>query len=151
MIKICFVCHGNICRSPMAEYLMKEMVNHECLSDKIYIESKATSNEEIGNDIHDGTKRILNEYNIPYSKHESTRLTKDDYNKFDYFILMDENNMRNIKHIFSDKDNKIYKLLDFTNKKRDIADPWYTNNFDQTYSDIKIGCQKLLEFIKKKL
>ena len=144
MIKICFVCHGNICRSPMAEYVLKDKLKKINMLNKFIIVSKATSFEEEGNDMHPGTKRILKENNIEFSSHRATKLIKEDYEKYDYFICMDENNMRNIKFIFDDKDNKIFKLL----KNKDVKDPWYTGNFEETYNDIDIGTNRLIDMFK---
>lgn len=140
MKKICFVCHGNICRSPMAEFIFKDKVNKLGLKDYVIV-SRATSSEEIGNDMHRGTKRMLDLNKIPYTKHCAKRLCETDYNEYDYFICMDENNIRNIKYIFN-KDDKIIKLLD-----RDVKDPWYTGNFDETYDDIVMGIDKLLKML----
>lgn len=140
MKRICFVCHGNICRSPMAEFILKDKVNKLGLKDYVIV-SRATSSEEIGNDIHRGTKRMLDLNKIPYTKHSATRLCESDYDKYDYFICMDENNMRNIKYIFNN-DEKIIKLLD-----RDVKDPWYTGNFEETYNDIVLGIDKLLKML----
>lgn len=140
MKKICFVCHGNICRSPMAEFIMKDKVQKLNLQDKFYITSKATSSEEIGNDIHLGTKRKLDQNNIPYTRHYATKLQIDDYDKYDYFICMDDNNIRNISYIFKDPKNKVFKLL-----PKNIADPWYTGNFDQTYDEINQGIDYLIK------
>ena len=151
MIRICFVCLGNICRSPMAEYVMKEKVEHLNLEKNFYITSRATSYEEQGNEMHRGTKTKLQEHNIRYNKHCATRLEKDDYNKYDYFICMDNSNVNNTKKIFgSDPNNKIFRLLDITDLKRDVLDPWYTGNFTDTYNDINIGTDKLLEILQKK-
>ncbi len=148
MIKILFVCHGNICRSPMAEFVFKDMVSKRGMSDLFLIASAATSREEIGNDIHYGTKRKLEEEGIPYSKREAVQITKNDYETYDYILLMDSNNMRNIKRIISsDPMCKIHRLLDFSASPRDIADPWYTGNFDVTYDDIVEGCEALLQAI----
>ena len=144
MIKLCFVCHGNICRSPMAEYVLKDKLKKINMLNKFIIVSKATSFEEEGNDMHPGTKRILKENNIEFSSHRATKLIKEDYEKYDYFICMDENNMRNIKFIFDDKDNKIFKLL----KNKDVKDPWYTGNFEETFDDIDMGTNRLIDMFK---
>ena len=111
MIKICFVCHGNICRSPMAEFIMKEKVKQLNLEDKFSITSRATSSEELGNDIHPGTKKKLDENNIPYTRHYATKLQVDDYNNYDYFICMDDNNIRNISYIKFDSHKKMPLLF----------------------------------------
>lgn len=147
MIKIMFVCHGNICRSPMAEFIMKDLVKDS--SRDFYISSSATSREEIGNDIHYGTKRKLTQMGIPYTRREATQLTRADYDKYDYIIGMDSMNIKNIFRIIgSDPQNKVMKLLNLTDGK-DVADPWYTGNFDVTYDDILKGCKALLNKIKK--
>ena len=148
MIKIMFVCLGNICRSPMAEFVLKDMVNKKGLSNEFYIKSSATSYEEIGNDIYCGARDKLIQKNIPFTKRKATRLTPEDYNKYDFIIGMEEANIRNIKRIVGDdKDSKIYRLLDFSSNPRDIADPWYTGNFELTFSDIYKACKALLEQI----
>ncbi len=141
MKKICFVCHGNICRSPMAEFILKDRIDKLGLVDYLIV-SRATSSEEIGNDMHYGTKRILEKHNISYDRHSATKLKESDYEKYDYFICMDENNLRNIKRIFSNSD-KIIKLLD-----KDVRDPWYTGNFDETYEDICTGIDKLIKMLE---
>ena len=149
MIKIVFGCLGNICRSPMAEFVFKDMVRKNGLEKEFYIESCATSSEEVGNDVHYGTVRKLNSMGIPVEHRGARQMTKDDYNKFDYIIGMEERNIQNILRIVGqDKENKICKLLDFSNNPRDIADPWYTGNFDKTYDDILEGCNFLLEKIR---
>ena len=135
MKSVLFVCHGNICRSPMAEYIFKYLTNNKCR-----VESRATSTEEIGNDIHPGTKKELDKHNIPYQRHYAKRITGEDYNNFDIIVCFDEYNVRNLQRMFNDN-TKIIKLLD-----RDIDDPWYTGLFDITYDDIYNGC---LKFIKK--
>ena len=149
MTKILMICHGNICRSTMAEFVMKDMVNKTGLTDKYYIESAATSREEIGNDTHPGTKRKLTEVGIPFTKRKARQVTKKDYDEFDYLVIMDQNNLRNLNRIITDDpENKVFKLLDFAGKNRDIADPWYTGNFDETYDDVVEGCQALLDYLE---
>ena len=149
MIRICFVCLGNICRSPMAEFIFKDLVKKEGLEKEFLIESRGTCDDEIGNDIHPGTKSMLDKHNIPYERHYATRLLKNDYEKYDYFIGMDNYNIISMKKIFG-TDKKIYKLLDFTNKSKEIDDPWYTHNFTITYEEIDKGCRALLDYIKCK-
>lgn len=149
MIKVMFVCLGNICRSPMAEFIFKDMVKNQGLEKEFYIKSSATSSEEIGNDIHFGTKDKLIQKGIPFEKRKATKLKAEDYKKYDYIIAMEESNIRNIKNIVGeDKENKIYRLLDFSNNPRDIADPWYTGNFEITYNDIVEGCTNFLLYLK---
>ncbi len=150
MIRIMFVCHGNICRSTMSEFVMKHLANQAGISDKMYIASSATSYEEIGNDTHYGTKAILDRYNIPYTKRAAVHLEKSDYSNYDYFIGMDDANIRNMKKILGN-DKKIYKLLEFAESDRSISDPWYTGDFDATYTDVLKGCTALLDRIKKAL
>ncbi len=148
MIKIMFVCHGNICRSTMAEFVMADMVKKAGLD--VSVDSSATSYEEIGNGVHYGTLNKLREVGVPVYAHYAKRLTKQDYERSDYIIGMDDMNIRNIKRIVgNDRDGKIYKLLDFTARKgQNIADPWYTGDFDITYKDIKEGCEGLLKYLK---
>lgn len=133
MKKILFVCHGNICRSPMGEYILKYLTGN-----KYIIESRATSLEEVGNDMYYETKNILSKYNIPYDKHIARQITIDDYNSFDIIICFDNYNLKNIKRIIGD-DSKVIKLLD-----KDIEDPWYTRDFDKVYNEIYEGCVKLI-------
>lgn len=148
-IKILFVCHGNICRSTMAESVMTYLVNKRGISDKFYIFSAATSTEEIGNPPHYGTVRKLREVGIPVVPHRAVQLTKADYDKYDYLIGMDSANIRNMTRICGgDPQGKIRRLLSFAGKERDIADPWYTGNFDETYSDVLEGCLALLAYLK---
>ena len=151
MIKILFVCLGNICRSPMAEYVFKDLVDKENLSDDFYIDSAATSSEEEGNGMHYGTRKKLIEKNKNLDKKIKRKIKKEDYDKYDFIIGMEESNIRNIKKIIGiDTKNKVYRLLDFSKRPRDIADPWYTGNFDITYDDIYEGCNSLLSYIKNK-
>lgn len=146
MIKVLFICHGNICRSTMAEFILKDMVDKRNLSSDFYIESAATSREEIGNDTHYGTKRKLDEVGVKYTKRKARQITKADYEKFDYIIGMDDANIRNILRIVGGDDKgKVSKLLDWANLDRSIADPWYTGNFDETYDDVVKGLEGFLE------
>ena len=150
MIRIMFVCHGNICRSPMAEFVMKKMVSERGKSTDFEITSSATSTEEIGNDIHPGTRRTLDKYGVKYTRREAVQLTRRDYERYDLFVVMDSANVRNMHRIFgSDPDSKIIRLLDLTDEKRDVADPWYTGNFEATWQDINKGCEALIEHITK--
>ena len=148
MIKILFVCHGNICRSPMADFVFKDMVKKLGKSDEFYIASAATSFEEIGNPVHYGTAEILDKLGISYSGKRAVHLEKSDYDKYDYLICMDNANVRNtLRIVGGDNGKKVYKLLEFVNSDADVADPWYTGNFDVTYNDVKRGCEGLLEKI----
>lgn len=148
MTKIMFVCHGNICRSPMAQFVMQDMVDKMGLHDEFYIASAATSTEEIGNPVHPGTRRKLQENGISCEGKRAVQIKASDYERYDYIIMMDSLNMRNLRRIIKNDDkHKIHKLLDFTQSGGDIADPWYTGNFDITYSDIVRGCRGLLEHI----
>lgn len=148
MIRVLFVCHGNICRSPMAEYVFKNMVKTRGLDADFYIDSAATSTEEIGNGVHYGTRRKLKAEGIPCGDHRAVQMRRSDYEKYDYLIGMDTWNIRNMLRILgTDSQKKVYRLLDFSDTPRDIADPWYTGNFDVTYDDIVEGCQAFLEFL----
>lgn len=151
MTKIMFICHGNICRSPMAEFVFKDMVAKLGRSDEFYVSSSATSYEEIGNPVHYGTARILDGLGISYKGKRAVHLEKGDYDKYDYLICMDKANVRNTLRITGgDPENKIHKLLEFADSDGDVADPWYTGNFDVTYTDVVLGCKRLLEIIDKK-
>ena len=150
MTKILFICHGNICRSPMAEFVMKELVRRAGLEHEFLIESAATSREEIGNDIHYGTRQKLIEQNIPFSRRAARQITRADYDMYDWLVAMDDENIFYMNRCWSpDPEHKIVRLLSFAGKTRDIADPWYTGNFDQTYDDIMEGCTAFLNKLRK--
>lgn len=151
MIRIMFVCHGNICRSPMAEFVMKHLIKQNGLSNEYSINSAATSTEEIGNGMHRGTRQKLTEENIPYTEHRAVQLNRADYEKYDYIIAMDSMNLRWIERIVgADRDNKVFRLLDFTEASRDVADPWYTGDFNATFRDVNKGCVALLKMTETK-
>ena len=148
MTRILFVCHGNICRSPMAEFVMKDLVQKAGLADQFYIESAATSTEEIGNEVYPPAKRKLAEHGIGCKGKKARQMRDNDYSRFDLLIGMDEWNIRNMTRICGgDPEGKIHKLLDYTNRKGDVADPWYTGNFEATWQDVTEGCQCLLNAI----
>ncbi|MGP1594840.1 MAG: low molecular weight protein-tyrosine-phosphatase [Treponema sp.] len=144
MIKVLFVCHGNICRSPMAESVFTHLVKERGMQNQFEIASAATSTEEIGNPPHSGTVQILAAFNIPLVPHRAVQMTPQDALYYDYIIGMDSANIRNIEHIAGFKDKKICKLLSFAGSAADIADPWYTGNFTQTYRSIKKGLDAFL-------
>ena len=148
MIRVLFLCHGNICRSPMAEYVMKHLVQEAGRAAEFYIDSAATSAEEIGNGVHPGTRRKLAEVGIPCGDHRARRLTKADYEKFDLLIGMDGANLKNaLRMVGGDPAGKIRGLLEYAGRPGSIADPWYTGNFDDTYRDVLDGCRGLLEHL----
>ncbi len=142
MIKVMFLCHGNICRSPMAEFIFKDMTKGM----DIYIESKAVSREEIGNPIYPPAAQTLKKHNIPFGRHAARQITRADYEEFDYIIVMEQYNMpRLLRIIGSDDQNKVYRLLDFTDTPKDIEDPWYSGNFEKVFEEITLGCKALLQ------
>ena len=150
MIKILFICHGNICRSTMAEFVMKDLVHKAGLDEEFLINSAGTSTEELGSDTHYGTKAKLREVGIPFTKRHAVQVKKSDYAKYDYLIVMDEENLRNLRYIIGeDTEHKVYKLLSFIGLTRDVKDPWYTGNFDETYNDVSKGCKGLLHFLQE--
>ena len=152
MIKVLFVCHGNICRSPLAEFIMKDLVKKAGLEQEFMIDSRATSTEETGNPIHHGTMGIFKKYQIPCTGHRAQQMSRQDYETYDYLIGMDQSNIRNMTRIAGgDPEKKIYKLMEFTGSGRDVADPWYTGDFEATYRDVSEGCQALLEKLKGNL
>ncbi len=147
---VLFVCHGNICRSPMAEYVMKDLAAKAGLSNQLFIASAATSTEEIGNGVHWGTRQKLSSVGISTAGKTAVQIKKSDYKTYDYIIGMDQWNMKNMHRFWGgDPDKKLYKLLSFAGSDRDVADPWYTGDFDQTYTDVLAGCQGLLAHLKK--
>lgn len=146
--KILFVCHGNICRSPMAEFVMKDIVRKAGLEDLFEIESAATSTEEIGNEVYTPAKRKLAEHGIGCKGKTARQMTRRDYDRFDLLIGMDSWNFRNMNRICGgDPEMKIRLLMDFTDDPRDVADPWYTGNFEATWRDVSEGCQQLLDYL----
>ncbi len=150
-MKVLFICHGNICRSTMAESILTHLVTHQGLSDLFHINSAATSREEIGNGPHYGTVRKLNEVGIPVVPHRAVQMTRQDYLDYDYLIGMDTANIRNMNRIAGgDPQGKIYKLLSFAGQGRDVADPWYTGDFDATYRDVLAGCEGFLDFLTER-
>ena len=152
MIKVLFVCHGNICRSTMAQSMFQDMVNKKGVADKFYIDSAATSREEIGNGPHYGTVQKLREAGIPVIPHRARQMTRSDYDNYDYLIGMDSYNVSNMARIAGgDPDNKIYQMLEFAGLNRSIADPWYTDNFDDTYNDLLIGLDGFWKYLSARI
>ena len=146
MVKVLFICHGNICRSTMAEYVMKHLVKEAGREGEFFIDSAATSTEEIGNGVHHGTRRKLAQVGIPCGDHLARQVTWKDYESFDYIIGMDNANIRNLNRMLkNDPDGKISMMLDYTGRPGEVADPWYTGDFEETYRDVLEGCQGLLK------
>lgn len=149
MIKILFVCHGNICRSPMAEFIMKDIVEKKGIADNFEIASCATSTEEIGNSVYPPAKKKLAEHNISCAGKTARQMTKEDYNYYDYIVAMDKYNLRNMtRFVGEDIDSKVSLLMSYTNCPGDVADPWYTGDFETTYKDVYEGCMELLKYIE---
>lgn len=154
MIRVLFVCLGNICRSPMAEFIMKSIISERGLSDRFYIASAATSTEEIwngvGNPVYPPAKRELAKHGISCEGKRAVQITKADYGKYDYILGMEEHNIRNILRIVGkDPEHKVKLLLDYSDHPRDIADPWYTGNFESTYRDVVEGCEGFLLYLER--
>ena len=150
--KILFVCHGNICRSPMAEFVMKHLVEKRGLQEQFEIASAATSTEEIGNPVYPPARRKLAEHGIGCQGKTARQMTMDDYRYFDLIIVMDRNNVRNLKRLLGeDTEHKIRLLMDYTHRPGEVADPWYTGDFEATWKDVLEGCEGLLESILKGL
>ena len=150
MTRILFVCHGNICRSPMAEFVMKDLVRQAGLESQFHIESAATSTEEIGNPVYPPARRKLAEHGISFEGKTARQLKNADYDQYDLLIGMDRANLRNMHRICGgDFAGKIHLLMDYTDHPRDVADPWYTDDFEATWRDVLAGCQGLLEQLKR--
>ena len=150
MKKILFVCHGNICRSPMAEFVMKDMVRKAGLEDEIIVDSMACRRDEIGSDTYYGTKNKLREEGIPFTPRKARQITYADYENYDFIIGMDSENIHDLNRLTKgDPQKKVHFLLEFAGISRDVADPWYTDDFDATYRDVTTGCVALLRFLKK--
>lgn len=148
MIKILFVCHGNICRSPMAEFIFKDLLATRGIADRFYVASSATSTEEIGNSVYPPAKRKLNEHGINCDGKRARQMKKEDYDQYDLLIGTELINIRNMERIAGgDPQNKMHRLLDYSKHPRDISDPWYTGDFDKAYDDILEGCEALLEYL----
>ena len=148
-MRIIFVCHGNICRSPMAEFIMKDMVRRRGLAGKYHIESCATSTEEIGCDIYPPAKRCLSSHGIPFEHRSARQMTSDDYGSYDMIIAMDTVNLRNMRRfVGDDPEKKVSLMMDHCGRGGDVADPWYTGDFERTYDDISEACEGLLDFLE---
>lgn len=147
-VRILFVCHGNICRSPMAEFVLKDLAQKRGVADGLHIESAATTNEEIGNPVHPGTVRRLAEEGISCAGKHARRITAADYDAFDVIVGMDAENMADMMRTWKrDPAGKVHKMMEFAGEDRDVADPWYTGDFDRTYEDIHDGCVGLLGWL----
>lgn len=145
MVRVLFVCHGNICRSPMAEFVMKKLVKEQGRDEAFFIASAATSTEEIGNPVYPPVKRILESLNLDCRKKRAVRITAADYARYDHIVCMDRNNLRNLRRIIpDDPQRKVSLLMDHTPHPHDVADPWYTGDFETTLKDVTEGCAALL-------
>ena len=150
LMKILFVCHGNICRSPMAEFIMKHLVEEAGETERYEIASAATSTEEIGNSVYPHARQKLAEHGISCKGKTARQITRADYDSYDVIIGMDTYNIRNMLRCFGgDEEEKVYRLMDFTERRGDVADPWYTGNFDATWRDCLEGCQGLMKWLER--
>ena len=148
MIRVMFICHGNICRSPMAEFIFKDMIKQLGVSGDFLVESSATSREEIGNDMYPPAKRKLREKGVPFSKRAARQFAKEDYARFDYIFIMERYNFVNLCRIIrDDPEGKVHLMTEFTSLGEDIADPWYSGNFDEAFDQIKEGCRGFLKHL----
>lgn len=148
MNKILFVCHGSICRSPLARYVLQDMVDARGISQDFYIDCAAMTYEEIGNPVYPPMRKVLNAHGINCDGYAARHVRKDEYRDYDFIIGMDAENMHDLSYEFGpDPEGKIYRLLDFTERPRDIADPWYTRKFDDCYDDVLRGCEGLLKHL----
>ena len=153
MIKVMFVCHGNICRSPMAEMILKDMVRKRGIAERFVIASSATSTEEIwgdtGSPVYPPAREMLRRKGIPCENRHAVQIRKSDYAAYDYIIAMEQFNLRNMRHVIgSDPDGKVFRMLDFTDKPRDVSDPWFSGDFESAYSDISRGCAAFLDYLE---
>ncbi|MDO4182665.1 MAG: low molecular weight protein-tyrosine-phosphatase [Coriobacteriia bacterium] len=146
-IRVLFVCHGNICRSPMAEYVLKDMVAKRGLEDAFFIDSAATSTEELGNGVHHGTRRALLAHGVPCGDHRARQVGRADAGAWDVIVGMDSYNMRNLQRMLPGDVERMHLLLEFAGRTRNVADPWYTGDFETTYNDVADGCEGLLHYL----
>lgn len=150
--QILFVCHGNICRSPMAEFVMKDKLQKMGLGSTVHVESAALHRDELGSDIHYGTRALLDAHNIPYEPRQARLVRKADYERFDLIVGMDHHNMNDMRRLFGgDAQGKLSLLMDWVGTPQDVADPWYTGDFNATYDDVDAGCIALIEHLKRSL
>ena len=152
MIKILFICHGNICRSPMAEFVMKDLVRKAGLEKQFHIESAATSEEELGHPVYPPARRKLAEHGIACQSRAARQMKRSDYAQYDLLIGMDQANLRNMRRICGgDAENKLHLLMDYTARPGEVADPWYTGDFETTWQDVLEGCQGLLAYLRAQM
>lgn len=150
-VSVLFICHGNICRSPMAEFVMRDMVEKAGLGDRISVASAATSNEEIGNPVYPPARRELAKHGLSCAGKTARRMTREDYGEYDYIVYMERYNLRNLLRIADDPEGKMRPLMSFAGSDEDIDDPWYTGDFAGVYKQIERGCRGLLEQLRREL